>query len=189
MPAGDEKKRKYAQDEEEEDAISTARTRQAEQRIYRDLADNEFRVLRLFSGEYDDELHGQLEYVKHAIHEDYTGVRFYHSDFETISYAWESSEKPCKLITKAGVIPITVSVVLALRRYRYIRGHRKLWADAVCINQADLWEKNAQVAKMWEIYRSSQRVLVWLGPSRALAKESHAVAIMSACYRFAAWKD
>ncbi len=39
-----------------------------------------------------------------------------------------------------------------------------LWADGICINQADVPEKNVQVAMMRRIYESARKVVVWLGP-------------------------
>lgn len=39
-----------------------------------------------------------------------------------------------------------------------------LWIDAVCIDQKNAKEKGKQVSRMAEIYKSSIRVLVWLGP-------------------------
>lgn len=38
-----------------------------------------------------------------------------------------------------------------------------LWVDAVCINQHDDDEKQAQVARMGDIYAESEKVVVWLG--------------------------
>lgn len=46
---------------------------------------------------------------------------------------------------------------------------RPIWIDAVCINQNDIPERNAQVTMMARIYRSAQQVKVWLGP-----EEKHA---------------
>ncbi|KAK0665267.1 heterokaryon incompatibility protein-domain-containing protein [Cercophora samala] len=40
----------------------------------------------------------------------------------------------------------------------------EMWIDAVCINQADIDEKSAQVAMMGRIYSSCQKVTIWLGP-------------------------
>ena len=40
-------------------------------------------------------------------------------------------------------------------------GH--LWIDAICINQSDIQERNAQVAMMGDIYAAADKVLVWLG--------------------------
>jgi len=39
-----------------------------------------------------------------------------------------------------------------------------LWIDAVCINQKDLAERNAQVAMMGQVYAEAIAVYVWLGP-------------------------
>lgn len=42
-------------------------------------------------------------------------------------------------------------------------GSRLLWADAVCINQADDAERGSQVGMMGRIYGQAARTLVWLG--------------------------
>ncbi|KAK1981683.1 heterokaryon incompatibility protein-domain-containing protein [Colletotrichum cereale] len=39
-----------------------------------------------------------------------------------------------------------------------------LWADAVCINQADTGERSRQVEMMRRIFSSADLVLAWLGP-------------------------
>lgn len=41
-----------------------------------------------------------------------------------------------------------------------------VWVDAVCINQQDIAERNAQVSLMGEIYSQASQVLVWLGPRK-----------------------
>ncbi|KAB8207187.1 heterokaryon incompatibility protein-domain-containing protein [Aspergillus parasiticus] len=41
------------------------------------------------------------------------------------------------------------------------------FADAICINQDDTPERNAQVQRMGDLYRQAQKVLVWLGPGTA----------------------
>jgi hypothetical protein len=38
--------------------------------------------------------------------------------------------------------------------------------DRVCINQADVRERNPQIQLMGEIYSHSHAVFVWLGPPR-----------------------
>ncbi len=40
----------------------------------------------------------------------------------------------------------------------------RLWIDAICINQKDTPERNAQVEMMAQIYQSAKSVFVWLGP-------------------------
>lgn len=39
-----------------------------------------------------------------------------------------------------------------------------LWADAICINQADIDEKSMQVSMMDKIYSLATHVIAWLGP-------------------------
>lgn len=85
--------------------------------------------------------------------------------YEAISYAWGSSDLPQKLHLQTGaIIPITESLYQALQHFRPRDRARRLWADAVCINQSDVPERSAQVAVMSEIFASATEVLVWLGP-------------------------
>lgn len=39
------------------------------------------------------------------------------------------------------------------------------WADAICINQGDVKEREGQVAQMGDIYANAAKVIVWLGDS------------------------
>jgi hypothetical protein len=41
---------------------------------------------------------------------------------------------------------------------------RVLWVDALCINQADMVEKTAQVPKIGVIYQKAVSVVCWMGP-------------------------
>ncbi|KAF4436703.1 heterokaryon incompatibility (het-6OR allele) [Fusarium acutatum] len=45
-----------------------------------------------------------------------------------------------------------------------------IWADALCINQADLDERSAQVKLMGHLYKSASIVLAWVGPYDRLAE-------------------
>ncbi|ENH69208.1 Heterokaryon incompatibility protein 6, OR allele [Fusarium oxysporum f. sp. cubense race 1] len=51
----------------------------------------------------------------------------------------------------------------ALNHLRYPDKARTLWVDAICINQNDISEKNIQVPRMADIFRSAVRVVIWLG--------------------------
>jgi hypothetical protein len=44
-----------------------------------------------------------------------------------------------------------------------IKPDRKLWIDALCINQEDIAERNVQVQRMGNIYQTAKGVLIWLG--------------------------
>jgi len=57
---------------------------------------------------------------------------------------------------------ITQSLSSALQIFRVTPA--LLWADALCINQQNIPEKNQQVSMMSTIYRKAANVTVWLGP-------------------------
>ncbi|KAI7667580.1 hypothetical protein KC318_g5792 [Hortaea werneckii] len=89
--------------------------------------------------------------------------------YEAISYAWGE---------RTGVAPIIIndqhrqqpaSAVRVLQRFAPAEGSepRRLWIDAICINQSDVAERNQQVAMMSDVYRNSSQTLVWLGDADA----------------------
>jgi len=51
----------------------------------------------------------------------------------------------------------------ALRRLRLTDRARALWIDALCINQQDISERNAQVTHMSQIYGQADHVVIWVG--------------------------
>ena len=58
---------------------------------------------------------------------------------------------------------VTDTVFRALRELRYSDRPRRLWIDAISINQGDLPERRSQVDMMGAIYRRAAQVIVWLG--------------------------
>lgn len=57
------------------------------------------------------------------------------------------------------IVNVTRNLNMALRRLRLNNEPRRLWADAVCINQADMGEKSKQIPLMVEIFQGASRVL------------------------------
>lgn len=83
--------------------------------------------------------------------------------FEALSYSW-GDPTPKHMITCNGKdIRIAGNLHDALQQFQQDGGHPLLWADALCINQADLDEKSEQVQLMGEIYKAASEVVVWLG--------------------------
>lgn len=62
-----------------------------------------------------------------------------------------------------GNFRITRNLETALRALRKPKEARRLWIDAICINQMDKSEKTHQVRQMNKIYALAKRVIVWLG--------------------------
>jgi hypothetical protein len=82
--------------------------------------------------------------------------------FEAISYVWGNETKDRKIKCGKYSISITSNLWSVLRHVRSNRP-RELWADSICIDQANLEEKSRQVAMMGDIYRLADCVLIFLG--------------------------
>ncbi|KAK0735149.1 heterokaryon incompatibility protein-domain-containing protein, partial [Lasiosphaeria miniovina] len=88
--------------------------------------------------------------------------------YDALSYAWGDVDDMHDIVALDGstarrVLPVTKNCHSALRRLRLPDSQRALWVDAVCINQDDISERNAQVALMGGIYRDATRVVVDVG--------------------------
>ncbi|KAL9599863.1 MAG: hypothetical protein Q9219_003557 [cf. Caloplaca sp. 3 TL-2023] len=83
--------------------------------------------------------------------------------YEAISYCWGDATKTRDICLQDQNTTITVSLFGALRRLRHPDKPRTLWADAICINQKDIPERNAQVRLMAKVYSRAAMVEVWLG--------------------------
>jgi len=91
-------------------------------------------------------------------------------DYEALSYVWvdfngiEGMHQLSSHITLNGhAFRITPNLHAALRRLRDLSHDRTLWIDQICINQADIQERNRQVDRMTLIYGYAKRTVIWLG--------------------------
>jgi hypothetical protein len=68
------------------------------------------------------------------------------------------------ILVDGKTFPATVNLVAALDSISKSLGSAGyLWVDAICINQNDNEERNAQVAMMSSIYKKAYGVIAWLG--------------------------
>jgi hypothetical protein len=87
--------------------------------------------------------------------------------YEAISYAWgeeEATEELAIYRTKPQQsIKIRKNVDIMFRFLRSPTKQQCIWIDALCINQGDLDEKNAQVKFMGEVYKQASAIIIWIG--------------------------
>ena len=83
--------------------------------------------------------------------------------FEALSYAWGDGTLCQRLFCNNSAIKITQSLFDALIHLRHPKATRKLWADAVCIDQNNNDEKIEQLPHMKDIYQHADQVVIWLG--------------------------
>jgi hypothetical protein len=120
-----------------------------------------------------------FDHSKHMTTEERPGPNF-QPQYEALSYVWGSEETPetaqiRDLQSTSAVptshktwksLPIGASLAEALRHLRYADRPRRLWIDAICINQKDDQERSSQVQRMGQIYSMASSVVVWLGPEK-----------------------
>lgn len=121
----------------------------------------QIRLFKLYSGEDTEPIAGEIE---HANLDDCPA-------YEAISYEWgRPAQEHQILINTEGVLSgvcVTRSLHRALCDLRHVdkaAGHRTIWADALCINQHDMEERQQQVSIMGSVYRDAARVVTYLGP-------------------------
>ncbi|KAI4268354.1 MAG: hypothetical protein L6R38_007871 [Xanthoria sp. 2 TBL-2021] len=117
-------------------------------------------------------------------------------EYETLSYAWGAPVRDHTVLVDGAALKVTGNLYNALRFLR--RQQRPfseddyesrsdnaskgdettpcwdpeasgvLWADAVCINQADYDERSSQVKIMGDVYRRGVRLHVWIGTTEEI---------------------
>jgi hypothetical protein len=138
--------------------------------FYRPLGPKFTRVFELEAGNFGDPIIGRL--VPQTVDEE---------PYEAISYVWGTSTTKCEITIDGTRFLVTENLHSALTALRHAptqegnnqsdagpilaqkRPVRRLWADAVCINQGDMPERVSQVEMMSLIYAGATRVLSWLG--------------------------
>jgi hypothetical protein len=148
---------------------------------YSPLADGQIRLLKVLPGTDEDAMRIELETIDDMATASYTALSYtwgdqidldpifitnhdHHKTRKRASGHYYSKDSCLELgNTKGSSFSVGKNLSKFLRRYRRLHETHYLWVDALCINQADHLEKVAQVKMMADIYRSADRVLIWLG--------------------------
>lgn len=85
--------------------------------------------------------------------------------YEAISYTWgsESGMEEIACGSDSYRIRVTKNCESVLRRLRRPDEDRLVWIDAICIDQTNIEERNAQVAIMGQIYKTASRIIIDIG--------------------------
>jgi hypothetical protein len=85
------------------------------------------------------------------------------TDYLAVSYVWGIATTSVRVMCNGTALFVTPNVYEMLE---YLEPRRKLlWIDAICIDQANLDEKAAQIPLMHKVYTQAELVIVWLGAS------------------------
>lgn len=164
--------------------------------FYRPLPPGFTRVFELESGHFTNPIVGRL--VAQAIDGE---------PYEAVSYVWGDARKRHDITIDGVKLSITANLHGALTAFRpqphgpqawsnhslgpgasstrlAQRQVRRLWADAICINQQDLPERTAQVELMGRIFAGARRVLAWLGWEEGEGSRRHRQAAIRYIHSF-----
>ncbi|KAF9767964.1 hypothetical protein IL306_014796, partial [Fusarium sp. DS 682] len=95
--------------------------------------------------------------------------------YEALSYVWGLPD-PAKTVRLNSLnvtglnVKVNPNLFDALLSLRQADAKRRIWIDAICINQKDLRERSIEVGKMGEIYSQAKAVVVFLGSSGSAAR-------------------
>lgn len=152
------------------------------------LDEDEFRMVELKPGSYDEELRGALHHYSVEflnmesdmfLHSPYTPdderytQRFALStddyvtpvQYTALSYSWgvPDPDSDTTIDCAGHKLKITKSLATALRHFRQNHHSILLWVDQICINQLDDQEKEQQIPLMSSIYQYAVNTAIWLG--------------------------
>jgi hypothetical protein len=93
--------------------------------------------------------------------------------YEALSYVWGNDYQDRGSIELDGHnLNVHAELFNAIHTIRLSGTPRLIWADAICIHQADLEEKYHQVSIMGNIYESAKSVVVYLGKPNERTEEA-----------------
>ncbi|KAK0654932.1 heterokaryon incompatibility protein-domain-containing protein [Cercophora newfieldiana] len=84
--------------------------------------------------------------------------------FDALSYTWGDPHPTFTVNLDGAEFDVREGLHTALLNFRQRDESCLLWADAICINQDDVRERESQVGIMQHIYSAARFVLAWLGP-------------------------
>ena len=87
--------------------------------------------------------------------------------FEALSYCCGADEKQKKreIWVDEYKVKVLPNLYHALKQLRQSMAKRRLWTDAICIDQQNMDERKAQVSIIRDIFASAKRTIGWLGPA------------------------
>ncbi|KAH8902990.1 HET-domain-containing protein [Coniochaeta sp. PMI_546] len=85
--------------------------------------------------------------------------------YTSLSYVWGDPTQTGTIYISGQVVTITATLASALRHLRDATRPRRVWADALCIDQSNIPERNKQVTLMGVIYSVAAHTVVYLGPA------------------------
>lgn len=117
--------------------------------------DHDIRLLHISPGDLADDLKCEM-HVANLLDDPIP-------EYTALSYVWGVASDTVTITCNENPVSITKNLEAALKRLRNANQPVTVWADALCINQADIVERNKQVMLMKTIYGVASLVTAYLG--------------------------
>lgn len=98
--------------------------------------------------------------------------------YTALSYKWDYEPSKDTILLNGIVKSVGRNLWTFLNRMRLRGKFGPFWIDALCINQADIKERNHQVQMMKNIYSSAHFVSIWLGESEQDSRLHEAMLVL-----------
>jgi hypothetical protein len=146
---------KRALEPEEEKALDILRKWDAKA-VYSKLRldHSSIRIVEIQPGISSEEIHVSLDVYR---------LEAIAMQYEALSYVWGDQKSARDIYVNKIKVPIGPNLYSALESFRQPDGVKRIWIDAICINQTSFAEKSREVIKMGKIYSLASRVNVYLG--------------------------
>ncbi|KAG0653109.1 Heterokaryon incompatibility protein [Hyphodiscus hymeniophilus] len=181
------------QEDEVPSSIHADQPLQRRAHTYEEIAySNDIRILKILHGNPGSGLECML-FPRSLWSIVSTSKSEYH-DYWVLSYMWRDDEQThpvimydatmsdvtalrdgLQTITRfnlSGTLNIRNNLAAALHQFRHVSKDVNVWVDVLCINQANMEERNAQISRMHEIYNEANCICVWLGAEEREMKET-----------------
>ena len=98
--------------------------------------------------------------VECEIHQFHTSTA---PEYEGLSYVWGDPTDKTAVTCNGTGITVTTNFRNALGRIRNPSESKTVWVDALCLNQADVGEKNVHVPIMGHVYSQATNTVIFIG--------------------------
>jgi hypothetical protein len=112
--------------------------------------------------------HGQENEKLRCIMHTYASDQWRYMTYQALSYTWGDGTRKAPISINGHDFLVTTNLEDALRHLRCSTHSEStmqvpFWIDAICVNQEDSNERDAQARRMKSIYERAARVIIWLG--------------------------
>ncbi|KAF2735089.1 HET-domain-containing protein, partial [Polyplosphaeria fusca] len=122
---------------------------------YESLPRNAIRILTILPGLQGDVVRCTISHARLK-----TGDSDVAPQYTALSYVWGDPRVREEILVDGFKVSVTENLYLALRHLQHKSATRRVWADALCINQGDLAEKRYQIELMKYIYMLADEVVM-----------------------------